>query len=503
MKKIIVFFLAVLMTAGVFSACGFQNSQPSSGDKQLHIVTTIFPAYDWVNSILGDKATESELTMLLDNGVDLHSYQPTVDDILKISTCDLFVYVGGESDDWVKDTLAQATNKDMVVINLLEALGDRVKEEEVKEGMEADHDHSKEVSTFEDSEVQDRSLADWEGEWQSAYPLLLDGALDKAFEVKAEDGDMTAEEYKEYYKTGYKIEYDQIKITGDAITFTDNKGKTASSEYKYVGYVIQDWSSGTRAVLYRFEAVDKDAGTPVYIEFNDHMIKPAEAEHFHIRMSNESFDAITDLETSWPTFFPASLSAEEVCEEMIGHDHGDEEELDEHVWLSLKNATILCNVIADELIRIDGENAAAYEANVLSYLDKLKELDQAYAEAVSKSPVKTLLFGDRFPFRYLVDDYGLDYYAAFVGCSAETEASFNTITYLAGKVNELSLHSVMTIEGTNHKIAETIVQNTATKDQQILSMNSMQSTTARDVQNGATYLSIMEDNLAVLKEALK
>lgn len=509
MKKLIALFLAVLMTAGILSACGSQNMAKSSGSQteKLKIVTTIFPAYDWVNSVLGDKAENAKVTMLLDDGVDLHSYQPTADDILKISTCDLFVYVGGESDAWVKDALAQVTNKDMVVINLLEVLGDRAKEEEVKEGMEADHDHdhdhSKEVSTFEDNEVQDRSLADWAGEWQSAYPLLLGGALDKAFEAKAEDGDMTAEEYKEYYKTGYKTDYDQIKITGDTITFTDNQGKTASSEYEYVGYVIQDWSSGTRAALYRFEAVDKDAGTPVYIEFNDHMIEPAEAEHFHIRMSNESFDAITDLETSWPTFFPASLSAEEVCEEMIGHDHGDEEELDEHVWLSLKNAKILCKAIADALARIDSENAGTYEANVSAYLDKLETLDQSYADTVAKSPVKTLLFGDRFPFRYLVDDYGLDYYAAFVGCSAETEASFNTITFLAGKVDELSLHSVMTIEGTNQKIAETIVQNTTTKDQQILSMNSMQSTTTKDVQNGATYLSIMEDTLAVLKEALK
>ena len=130
-------------------------------------------------------------------------------------------------------------------------------------------------------------------------------------------------------------------------------------------------------------------------------------------------------------------------------------------------------------------------------------MDAEYQAAVEAAPVKTLLFGDRFPFRYLTDDYGLEYYAAFVGCSAETEASFETIVFLANKVDELSLHTIMTIEGTNHKIAETIRDNTATKDQQILTLDSMQSTTSHDVANGTTYLSIMEDNLAVLKDALR
>ena len=138
-----------------------------------------------------------------------------------------------------------------------------------------------------------------------------------------------------------------------------------------------------------------------------------------------------------------------------------------------------------------------------AYKDKLSALDTKYENAVSNGSVNTLLFGDRFPFRYLVDDYGLDYFAAFVGCSAETEASFETIIFLAQKVNELSLPCIMTIEGTDHKIAETIVQNTETKDQKILTMDSMQSTTARDVQNGTTYLSLMESNLEVLKEALQ
>lgn len=308
------------------SACGAVNAaSAASGDEKIQIVTTIFPEYDWVMNVLGDDPANAEVTMLLDNGVDLHSYQPTADDILKISACDMFIYVGGESDEWVEDALKEATNKDMVVINLLEALGDSVKEEEMVEGMqESEHEHE-------------------EGE----------------------------------------VEYD------------------------------------------------------------------------------------------------------------------------EHVWLSLRNAATLTDIISKELQRIDAANAQIYKNNSDAYIKKLNELDKQYSDVVSASSVKTLLFGDRFPFRYLTDDYGLTYYAAFVGCSAETEASFETITFLAKKVDELSLHAVMTIEGGDHRIAETIVQNTAAKDQQILTMDSMQSTTSKDVENGTTYLSVMEGNLSVLKEALR
>ena len=212
MKKITA-LLALLMLVGTLAGCGKQND--TNKTDKLSIVTTIFPEYDWVREILGDKADNAEVTMLLDNGVDLHSYQPTADDIVKISDCDLFIYVGGESDGWVDDALKNATNKNMKVINLLDVLGDSVKTEEVVEGMQEtehdhDHDHSKEVSTFEDDEVQDRSLSDWAGDWQSAYPFVPDGTLDDAFAAMAEKGEMTAEEYKTYYQNGYKTDITNI-----------------------------------------------------------------------------------------------------------------------------------------------------------------------------------------------------------------------------------------------------------------------------------------------------
>ena len=190
------------------------------------------------------------------------------------------------------------------------------------------------------------------------------------------------------------------------------------------------------------------------------MIESAAPEHFHIRMSNESFDAIVDPEKSWPTFFPADMTGEDLCEHMEGHGHDHGEEKDEHVWLSLKNAKTLVSAIADALQELDPDNKDTYAANASAYIEKLSALDGAYQSAVDGAARKTK------------------------------------------KVDELGLPCVLTIEGKNHKLAETIVQSTAGKKQKVLTMDSMQSMTSKDAANGATYLSVMEQNLSVLKEAL-
>ena len=323
MKK----FTALLLTFVLFlSLCPVSGLAEEAG--KIRVVTTIFPIYDWVREIAGDTGN-TEITLLLDSGVDLHSFQPSAQDILKVATCDLFIYVGGESDEWAEDALAEAVNPDMVVISLVEALGENAKAEEIVEGMEA--------------------------------------------EEEEEEGEEGEEE---------------------------------------------------------------------------------------------------------------------------------EEEIDEHVWLSLRNAQVFTSAIADALAQKDPANADSYRANAEAYGAKLAALDAAYAEAVDSAAHKTLLFGDRFPFRYLTDDYGLAYYAAFAGCSAETEASFETVIFLAKKTDELQLPAVLTIEGKDHRIAETIIGSTADKNRKLLTLNSMQGTTANDIEQGATYLKIMEDNLAVLKEAL-
>jgi len=332
-NKIIALLAAATLGVSAFTGCGASTDNNSSvdntnSDNTISIVTTIFPEYDWVKEIVGDN-TNVEVTMLLDNGVDLHNYQPTADDIMKIATCDVFVYVGGESDEWVEDALSEATNKDMQVVNLLESLGEAAKEEEVVEGMQAEEE-----------------------------------------ETEAEEGE---EEEVEY---------------------------------------------------------------------------------------------------------------------------------DEHVWLSLKNAQVLVDAIEQAIATVDADNADIYSANASAYNDKLAALDEKYQATIDEASVKTVLFGDRFPFRYLVDDYGLDYYAAFVGCSAETEASFETVTFLAGKVDELNLNTVFTIENSDQKIAKTIIENTAAKDAQILTLDSLQSTTMDDVNAGVTYLSVMEGNLDILSQGL-
>ncbi|MBQ9281157.1 MAG: ZinT/AdcA family metal-binding protein [Treponema sp.] len=544
MKKLLA-FVGLLLALGMGSAF----AKKASDENKVKVVTTIFPEYDWVKEIVGEKAAEVELTLLLNNGVDLHSYQPSVKDIAKIQEADIFVYVGGESDEWVDDVLKNVKSPNQKVINLLEVLGDGVKAEEIVEGMEHEHHHGhdhdddehdhddhdgdhhdehgydheehehhgKEVKTFEDHDVKDRSLSDWAGEWQSPYLFVLDGSLDEAWEEKAEDGKKTAAEYKEYYKTGYKTDIASVSIKGDKITYKYDNGKTVSAKYKYVGYFIQLWSGGTKGAMYRFERTDKKSDAPKFIEINDHMIEPAKAEHFHLRMSNESFDAIVDPEKYWPTFFPASMSAHEIGEHLSGHHkhdehaehghdehhHDHEEELDEHVWLSLKNAQILTSAICDALCQADSKNAATYKKNLVSYNKKLADLDAKYEAAVKAASKDTLLFGDRFPFRYLVDDYGLKYFAAFSGCSAESEASFKTIVFLSEKVNELGLNSVCQIESGNGKIAKTVISNSKNRKAKVLTLDSLQSTTAKQIKKGATYLGAMEKNLEVLKEALR
>ena len=339
-KKTIAYTTAAAILLGL-TACAENGSQQETAEnivteakadavtgEQLSIVCTIFPEYDWVKQILGDHASGAEITYLLDSGTDLHSYQPTAMDMAKIADCDLFVYVGGESDEWVEDALAEAVNPDMQVINLMDVMGDAAKEEEIKEGMEHDHDHDHE------------------------------------------------------------------------------------------------------------------------------------------------------------------------------HEEG-EVEYDEHIWLSLKNAKTLCTEIADRLSILDSANKDDYKANLDAYTARLDKLDGGFKTLIGGAAQKTLVFGDRFPFRYFADDYGLDYFAAFAGCSAETEASFDTIVFLAEKMDELGCGTIFTIENSDHKIAQTIIDNTKAKNQKIAEMNSLQSVTKDQIGSGATYLSLMQANYDTLKGALQ
>lgn len=504
MNKIIKIVSSLLLSLGLLAACApskTATTQATAGTaKKLSVVATIFPAYDWAREVF--KGNDNvEITMLLDDGVDLHSYQPTIDDIMKVSEADMFIYVGGLSEHWVEDVLKDAKNPNMVVINLMEELKDRVKEEEIVEGMQVLHDHEHGHEEIEMDEIEDRTLADFDGEWQSLYPLAENGSLDEVFEHLAEHEEGTSQEdLKKTYVEHWMSDYDRIEIVDGMIAFTDHKGNVQKNKYTYQGFApIKAEDGDIEGVRYQF--MSEGEGTPKYVQFNDHNHEAVTTEHFHLYYGNESFDELTAKEAGG-FYMSALLSPEEISEELLHDDHEHESEQDEHVWLSLRNAERLTNIIAQKAEEMDKDNATKYQENAKAYVEQLKMLDQKYEDVVDSAKRATLVFGDRFPFRYLVDDYNLNYYAAFNGCSAETEASFETIKFLSNKVDELNLPTILTIEGTKHKIAETIGENTTTKDKKVLVMDSMQSKTNDDLKNGVTYLKVMTENLEVLKQAL-
>jgi zinc transport system substrate-binding protein len=194
---------------------------------------------------------------------------------------------------------------------------------------------------------------------------------------------------------------------------------------------------------------------------------------------------------------------DEECDEE--HDHNINHGgflADEHIWLSLRFAKTLCFAIANMLSEVDMAYAEAYQANARDYIAKLSALDAEYQSVADAANLRTLVFADRFPFRYLMNDYGITHYAAFQGCSAESEASFVTIISLANRINQLNLDVVMVTETSDQSIAQTVINNTNAKNQRILVLDGMKSVTEADIKNGVTYLSIMENNLLVFKEAL-
>lgn len=498
-NRISVMMMVFILCLGCVTGCG---NGSNTKNKKYSIVCTTFPQYDWVMNVLGEKRDHFDVTLLLDNGVDLHSYQPTAEDMIAIENCDLLIHVGGESDTWVEEVLQESTNKDMQVINMVNTLGERVKQEEVVEGMEHHHEHEDEAITKAD--IKDRTLAEFAGEWQSMHPLLLDGTLDTFCKHKAnedEDSSTTQETMFEKYKTLWACDAEKIKIDDHSITFTYGDGSVETAPYDYAGYSIKYAEDGSISnVRYQFETASENA--PQYVQFNDHGHEPTEVEHFHIYFGNDSFESLMNSTTN-PYFMNVGLTNEEILEGLTGHSHSHEHEADEHVWLSLKNAELLIENITTAIKNIDSQNDSTYQTNSERYVQNLNALDTQYEEMISKASQNTVLFGDRFPFRYLVDDYDLDYYAAFSGCSAETEASFETVVFLAQKLDELKLNTVLVIESSDQKLAQTIIDTTSKKDQKILVMDSMQSVTKEEIESGLTYLSIMQENLETLTEALK
>lgn len=503
MKKIMSIFIAMALLINSLVACGSTDTKQveQSDNKDIKIVATIFPIYDWVKNILGEKFNKDNLSILLDNSVDLHNYQPTSADIIKISNSDLFIYVGGESDEWVEDVLSQVQNKNLKAINLLELLGKDARIEEEKEGMEEDHEHSHEHDhmDIEQSDIKNRTLTEFNGKWKSIYPMLDGGELDAYVTEHAKEHNEEFAEVKNELAEKWESDIKTVSINNDIIAFEKLDGSKQEAKYDYKGYsIIKDEDGEIKNVRYKFETSDNEA--PKFIEFNDHGYMPSEeVEHFHMYVGSDSFEALDNSVVN-PYFVMESLDVESIIAQLSG---GHEEEYDEHVWLSLKNAKKLVPAISNVIKELDSENANLYDANTSKYIEDLQSLDNAYKDMANNAQNKMLIFGDRFPFLYMVKDYGLDYYAAFKGCSAETEASFKTIAFLTQKLDEYNLDYVMTIEGIDHKIAETIIENSNNKNRTILELNSMQSTTTNDINAGANYIDIMKKNLEVLKNIIK
>ncbi|AVQ33898.1 zinc ABC transporter substrate-binding lipoprotein AdcA [Staphylococcus muscae] len=220
------------------------------------------------------------------------------------------------SKDQAKDATYQ-TLMDENIKNIEKALNDKIEVEDEK----AADKHSKAIQDgyFKDSQVKDRELSDYAGEWQSVYPLLKDGTLDEVFEHKAEEkGDKSAKEYKEYYDVGYKTDIENIKITDDTITFTRN-GKSVTGTYKYDGKDILDYEGGNRGVRYTYKLEgEASKDLPKYVQFSDHNIAPVKTGHYHIFMGNDRDKVLKELD-NWPTYYPADLSKEEVKDEMLAH----------------------------------------------------------------------------------------------------------------------------------------------------------------------------------------
>ena len=380
MKKIATFAMFVLAAALTFVACSAESNEKAPAQKKVSIVATTYPQYDWLKNVLGSRLDAVNLKLLIKNGTDLHSYKPSAQDIAAIASADMVVFVGGESDEWIEKALKATPKEGRVQVNLMEALGDRVKEEEVVEGMQ--------------------------------------------------------EETKD-----------------------ERRKRTALSDLSLSAHGHQ---GGTKEIAE---------------ENHEHGEKAEEHEHEH----HEHAEAHEDE-----------------------HHHHEEAENDEHIWLSLKNAELLVMNLADALSKVDTAHATEYHMNAGLYIAKISALDAQYRAATDSAHFKTILFGDRFPFRYLVDDYGIKYFAAFVGCSAESEASFETVAFLAGKMDSLALPAIFTIDGSNGKIARAILDaSKKSKEVAVLTLNSMQSVTDAQMQAGADYLSIMRENLEVLKKAIK
>ena len=337
MKKSVKVILAILLIVGVVfgGVFLFKKSKEGKNEKKYSVISTSFPGYDFARAVA--KNTDVSVRMLLKPGAESHTFEPTPQDIMAIKSSNLFLYVGGDSDEWVKKILNEIDTNKTKVLKLVDLV--KTKEEELVEGMEEDHH----------------------------------------------------EEDEDHH--------------------------------------------------------DKD--------HHEHDKKEAKDEK--------------------------------------------EVEIDEHVWTSLRNAKEITKKISAEIAKIDKDEKTKFEKNTKAYEEKLDGLDKRFSEMVKKAKRKEIIVGDRFPLRYFVDDYDLKYYAAFPGCSEQTEANAKTISFITKKVKEDKIPAIFKIELSKGLIAETIAKETGAK---VYEFQSAHNISERDFEAGVTYADLMERNYSVLEKAL-
>ncbi len=417
-KLISVYLFLILILSGCGGKAPDNTAVPGKGNTEdrLQVVTTIFPQYDFARQIAGDRA---DVYMLLKPGEEIHSYEPTPQDIKMIQNSDLFIYTGGENDVWVENILESLEEekggpRTVRLLDLVETYDEESLEGMMPEKGEHDHGHESEEESEEEHETEESSEHEIE-----------------------EEHDHEAEEEHEH-----EIE-----------------------------------------------------------EEHDH-----EAEEEHEHEMEEDHDLVSEA---------ATITG--------GHTHVHGGEPDEHVWTSPENCVILIEALTEEFCSVDPANAGLYQENGNAYREAFEELDAQYLKMAANAERRTILFGDRFPFRYLAEELDLTCYAAFSGCSAESEPSAATIAFLIDKAAEERLPVVFQIEFSNGYIARAISEaaqvkmkkNSAetTEDAggnagseipriQVLQLHSCHNVTRDEFDSGQTCLSLMTKNLEALRTAL-
>lgn len=348
MKKITLSIILILTLSFILVGCGSSTTNEDTSDDTAStetgdtqdsdktIIATSFYQYDFIQNILGD-TNAVNLRLLNESGTDVHSFEPTTEDIVDITQSSLFVYNGGTSEAWVND-IVQSADGSSNFLKLMDSV--ETKNVEIVEGMEEIHSDEESAETTE-------------GEEQA---------------------------------------------------------------------------------------------------------------------SNETTE--------------------------------HEDEIDEHIWLSIKNSIKLVNTLTDEICEIDPDNEETYRQNADAYIVELRNLDSEYKEMTNNIASNLIVVADRFPFMYLLDDYHIDYYAAFDGCSSESEASFETVAFLATKLDENELNYVIVTETPIDGLADSVIASTTSKNQEILTLNSMQTISLDDINGGANYIDLMKENLTTLQTAL-